>query len=96
MGILELGLDDDSFWNLSPAQFYALNKYRSEMVKREDIRFGVIASFLDVILGAFSKNHKPKDAFEIMGHRKKQRKVLPGQAELMARIAEAQSKRMKN
>lgn len=51
-GIVELGLNEQQFWKLTPAKLMALIDQKSEAYKRQDYRFGVLTLIIRGIVGA--------------------------------------------
>lgn len=44
--IFDFGLSEEVFWNLTPAQFWALSERKNENTRLADYRAGLIASIL--------------------------------------------------
>lgn len=40
--MIELGLTEDQFWNMTPALYFALCYQKQKQTKRHDLRFGLI------------------------------------------------------
>lgn len=58
---IELGLTTDQFWRLTPARFWALRTAKTEQIKREDYRAGIVTATIRRALG--SKTAEPFDDF---------------------------------
>lgn len=59
VGIVDLGLSEARFWDLTPREFRALADRRLELERAEDLRFGELATLVASLGGAKKSNGLP-------------------------------------
>ena len=75
IGVYELGLTPQQFWDLTPAQFGALVKLRDVETKHADYRAGIIASNIVRVFGGNKAEKYTPDYFFPSLKDKKERKA---------------------
>jgi hypothetical protein len=99
VAVFQLRITPDDFWELTPAQFWALHDRYMEQVEHEDYRVGVIAAQIyNVNCGNRRKAREPLDYFP--GHKKRakardeDRQQSPNEVKLRQRLASANFKKL--
>jgi hypothetical protein len=98
IGIYNLKLKDEEFWDITPAQFWALYDLYLADVEHSDYQIGVIAA---QIFNVHRGKEKPALPLDYFPHHKKRRakqldnrQISPNEAKLRARLESAQFKKL--